>query len=100
MKKALIQLTSIMIGSSLLQGQVPDNLVVEGIPPIPPALQTNVGRYLEFRAASFNGWHPTKREMLITTRFADATQLHYVKMPGGDRKQLTFFSEPVAGGAI
>src|SRR5262249_3477211 len=55
--------------------------------------------YLEFRAAVFNGWHPRKREILITTRFADTAQLHRVRMPGGDRYQLTFSSEPVLGAA-
>jgi dipeptidyl aminopeptidase/acylaminoacyl peptidase len=80
--------------------QVPDNLVVEGVPPIPPELKADAGRYLEFRAAGFNSWHPVRREMLITTRFADSMQLHLVKMPGGDRKQLTFLPEPVAGGSF
>ena len=80
--------------------QIPDNLVVDGIPEIPVELKADVGRYLEFRSAVFNSWHPEKREMLITTRFADATQLHHVKMPGGDRRQLTFLPEPVAGGSF
>ena len=69
--------------------QVPDNLVAEGVPAITPTLKADVGRYLEFRAAAFNSWHPTRREMLITTRFADALQLHHVKTPGGARRQLT-----------
>ena len=87
--------------STLLTGalsQVPDNLVVEGVPPHPPELKADAGRYLEFRAASFSSWHPTKREMLIGTRFADTPQLHEVKMPGGARRQLTFTPEPVGGG--
>lgn len=87
-----------VLGQSL--AQVPENLVVEGVPAIPPELKSAVGRYLEFRAAGFNDWHPTKREMLITTRFADATQLHQVKMPGGARQQLTFLPEPVSGGTF
>jgi dipeptidyl aminopeptidase/acylaminoacyl peptidase len=33
--------------------------------------------------------------MIISTRFANSNQLHYVKMPGGDRKQITFFDEPI-----
>ncbi|GDY20885.1 peptidase S9 family protein [Verrucomicrobiota bacterium] len=78
---------------------MPDNLVVEGVPPATPELRGAVSRYLEFRSAVFNAWHPVRREMLITTRFADAPQLHLVKMPGGDRKQLTFLPEPVAGGS-
>lgn len=80
--------------------QVPENLVTEKVPPIPPELKSAVGRYLEFRAAGFSDWHPTKREMLITTRFADVTQLHMVKMPGGARRQLTFLPEPVSGGSF
>jgi len=79
--------------------QVPDNLVVEGIPTAPPELQREVGRYLEFRTAAFQSWHPQRREMLITTRFADTAQLHLVKMPGGARRQLSFLGEPVSGGS-
>ncbi|HEU0010397.1 MAG TPA: S9 family peptidase [Verrucomicrobiae bacterium] len=80
--------------------QVPDNLVVEGVPAITPELRKDVGRYLEFRSASFNSWHPRRREMLVSTRFADTPQLHLVKMPGGARRQLTFFAEPVLGGSF
>ncbi|HYE30590.1 MAG TPA: S9 family peptidase [Methylomirabilota bacterium] len=82
------------------QAQVPDNLVVEGVPPIPQELRTQAAPYLESRVAGFAGWHPTRREMLITTRFAESAQLHYVRMPGGARKQITFFSEPVSGGTF
>jgi dipeptidyl aminopeptidase/acylaminoacyl peptidase len=80
--------------------QVPDNLVVEGVPPITPELRVDVGRYLEFRSAGVNSWHPHRREMIITTRFADTSQLHWLKFPGGARRQLTFFPEPVAGGSF
>jgi dipeptidyl aminopeptidase/acylaminoacyl peptidase len=52
---------------------------------------------MEFRAATFQSWHPLRREMLITTRFAESMQLHQVKSPGGARRQLTFLPEPVAG---
>jgi dipeptidyl aminopeptidase/acylaminoacyl peptidase len=78
--------------------QVPENLVAEGIPPVAPELRTDVGRYLEFRGAMFQGWHPERREMLIGTRFADSLQLHQVKMPGGARRQLTFSPEPISAG--
>jgi len=76
-----------------------DNLVVEGIPTIPGSLAEAVGRYTEFRAATLSGWHPTKREMLITTRFGDTWQIHQLKMPGGARTQLTFFRDNVFGGS-
>ena len=67
-----------------------ENLVVEGIPPIPAALAEKVDHYTNFRSAFLASWHPTRREMLISTRFADTFQIHEVKMPGGVRTQLTF----------
>jgi len=78
--------------------QAPDNLVVEGVPPISDELKAEASPYMEFRTAAFNDWHPVRRELLITTRFADSAQLHVVRMPGGTRSQLTFLPEPVAGG--
>src|SRR5439155_163002 len=33
--------------------------------------------------------------LLISTRFADTVQIHVVKMPGGARTQLTFYSDSV-----
>ncbi|MCI0402227.1 MAG: S9 family peptidase, partial [Acidobacteria bacterium] len=76
-----------------------DNLVVEGIPKIPASLAAQVGRYTEFRGAVQTDWHPTRREMLIRTRLADAAQIHHVKFPGGARFQLTFFPERVPAAA-
>ncbi len=90
----------VLLTSPVSHAQLPDNLVVEGIPPLSAELKRDVGRYLEFRAAAFNDWHPTRRELLISTRFADTAQLHLLRMPGGARRQLTFFNEPVAGGSF
>ncbi len=75
-----------------------ENLVVEGVPTIPSSLAETVGRYTEFRSASFTSWHPTKREILISTRFGDTAQVHHVQFPGGARRQLTFFPDRVGGG--
>ena len=74
-----------------------ENLVAEGIPKIPASLAESVGRYSEFRNGFFASWHPTRREMLIETRFADTNQVHLVKFPGGARTQLTFFPDRIAG---
>ena len=99
--RSMLLAASLAISSMLsMTAQVPENLVVEGVPAITPELRKDVGRYLEFRAAAFNSWHPQRREMLLSTRFADSTQLHLVKAPGGARRQLTFFSDPVAGGSF
>jgi dipeptidyl aminopeptidase/acylaminoacyl peptidase len=77
-----------------------DNLVVDGVPPIPGELPEQVGRYTESRAASFQNWHPLRAEMLITTRFGDTNQLHQVTQPSGARTQLTFFPDRVDGGSF
>ena len=78
-------------------GIVPnENLVVEGIPKIPASLAETVERYTNFRGASLGSWDPVKREMLISTRFADTAQIHLVKMPGGARTQLTFYPDSVS----
>jgi dipeptidyl aminopeptidase/acylaminoacyl peptidase len=76
-----------------------ENLVAEGIPKISAALAQSLGRYEEFRSAGFASWHPTRREMLISTRFGDTTQIHQVKFPAGARTQMTFFPDRVAGAA-
>src|SRR6202162_3412962 len=76
----------------------PENLVVDGVPPIPASLAESAGRYGENRSAFPTDWHPQRREMIIATRFANTFQMHLVKMPGGERQQLTFFNEPVYGG--
>lgn len=72
-----------------------ENLVVEGVPPIPASLAEAVARYSDFRSASLAGWNPAQREMLISTRFADVPQIHLVKMAGGARTQLTFYPDAV-----
>ena len=84
------------------QGTIPvaDNLVTDGIPTLPASYMTEVKNYTESRSASFAAWHPLRKEMMIATRFANSNQLHYVKMPGGDRKQITFFDEPINGASF
>ena len=72
-----------------------DNLVVQGIPPIPASLAEEVRRYTESRSASFLDWHPGRREVLVSTRFGNVAQVHHVAAPGGARRQLTFFDEPI-----
>src|SRR5271170_3246238 len=72
-----------------------DNLVLENIPPIPAKIGEVTAKYDASRPAIFLGWHPTRREMLISTRFGDTYQIHSVAMPGGARRQLTFYPDAV-----
>ncbi|HEX5706423.1 MAG TPA: prolyl oligopeptidase family serine peptidase, partial [Pyrinomonadaceae bacterium] len=74
-----------------------DNLIVQGVPKIPATLAETVRRYTEFRTAALTDWHPTRREMLISTRFGDTAQAHLVRQPLGARRQLTFYPERVGG---
>lgn len=99
--KKQICLIFFLLGNATLFSQsfiVPgENLVLEGIPEISSDLPEEVRNYTEARGASLIDWHPFKKEMLISTRFGNSNQLHLVSMPGGARKQLTFFNEPVGG---
>src|SRR5687768_3373698 len=84
------------VGLVAADSQFSPNLVADGIPAIPEDVRQSASRYLDFRTAAFQGWHPNERRMLITTRFGDSPQLHEVAMPGGARRQLTFLPEPVS----
>lgn len=84
--------------SAASSGQtVPDSVVAEGVPEVPKALVESLARYQNSRAASFQGWFAGRREVLITTRFADTNQVHLVTTPGGARTQQTFLSDRVLG---
>jgi dipeptidyl aminopeptidase/acylaminoacyl peptidase len=74
-----------------------ENLMVENLPPVPADIAAQAQRYTEFRSAGAFDWHPLKRELLISTRFADVPQVHRIVMPGGARTQLTFFPDRVSG---
>ncbi|MCP3959382.1 MAG: S9 family peptidase [bacterium] len=76
------------------------NLVLEGIPEIPPEVAERFRQYQNTRGAFLAGWHPSGEGMLISTRFGETNQVHWVKTPGGARHQLTFFDEPVSGASV
>jgi Tol biopolymer transport system component len=105
MRKTFFLLAYTLFFVAALVGQTGDllpseNLIVDGIPPIPASHVEAVGRYTEFRSASLASWNPTKLEMLVVTRFADVPQIHHVKFPGGARQQLTFFPDRVVSASF
>jgi hypothetical protein len=76
---------------------VPPNVKAEGLPPIPASIVQDLAPYAASRRAAIAGWHPRRREILITTAFDGHTfQIHSVAGPGMDRQQLTFFADGVA----
>ena len=73
------------------------NVVLDGIPEIPDEIGRQLNRYQNVRGAGFQDWTADGQGIYITTRFGEVSQLHLVQMPGGARRQLTFFDEPVSG---
>ena len=71
------------------------HLQVSGMPPVPATLMRALAPYAEFRPRSVASWHPTRREVIVSTRAGNTVQLHRVSTPGGDLTALTDFSEPV-----
>ena len=100
MKTRLLPLLAPALLLSHAFAEVPPNLVTEGIPPLSAEVIGAAARYVEFRAASLQTWHPQRREMVITTRFATTPQLHLVRHPGGARRQITFSPEPIGGASF
>lgn len=76
---------------------IPAALTAEAMPPIPLDLAERARPYLESRGAGFAGWDPNARAVLISTRFANVSQLHRVEAPMGARTQISFEAEPVSG---
>ncbi len=98
MKTPLLAFAILAIGS-LAHGAVekPAALVADGIPAIPEELVAATRPYMEFRTATFMGWSPSDKSMLVATRFGNTAQLHRVAGPMMARTQLTFEAEPVFG---
>jgi len=72
------------------------NRVSENVPEIPAELLERLNRYQNTRGAPVAGW--TKDGcLLVSTRFAETSQVHRVCEPLGMREQLTFYPEPVGG---
>jgi len=101
-KKWMMACAALLSGAAAVAQEAtiapPESIVAEGVPKIPAAAAETAGRYGAYRSAGLADWNPTKREMLIATRFADTPQLHLVSMPGGARRQLTFFPDAVTNG--
>ena len=93
----------VLHGPALAQGAVvapPAALTLDGVPKVPAELAKSLRPYMEFRTASFQGWDPASRAMLVSTRFGDTAQLHLVAAPGAARRQISFEAEPVLGASF
>src|ERR1044071_9144367 len=80
-------------GASAAQSiRVPESITADGVPAIARNVADDAARYNDFRNAVLVDWHPTRREILILTRFAETYQVHRVAHPLAAREQLTFSS--------
>ena len=70
-------------------------LVLDGVPAHSAGVES-LDRWLVGRSATFQDFM-SDGSVLVTTRFADAEQVHRIAMPRGAREQLTFDNDPVAG---
>jgi dipeptidyl aminopeptidase/acylaminoacyl peptidase len=103
MKNAMLFVIILVLASTPLFGQnkkEAGNLVYENIPEIPDTLKERMNQYQNARGASPSSWNPSGESMLMTTRFAETSQIHLITAPLGARKQITFFQEPVGGGSF
>ena len=70
-------------------------LILQDVPEIPPALTARLHQYQNTRSATFLDWAEEGNGMYIRTRFGEISQIHSVAKPGGARRQLTWFDEPI-----
>ena len=75
------------------------NLEMENIPEIPAEVSERLRTYQNVRGAGFQGFLPDGG-ILISTRFAETSQIHRVDTPLGTRSQLTFYDEPIGGASV
>lgn len=75
-------------------------VVLEDVPEVPAALRERMNQYLNVRTAALIDIDENGERLLISTRFGNTNQLHIVDGPGRARRQITFFDEPIRGGAF
>jgi dipeptidyl aminopeptidase/acylaminoacyl peptidase len=70
-------------------------LILQDVPEIPPALAARLHQYQNTRSARILDWAGDGNGMYIRTRFGEISQIHFVSKPGGARRQLTWFEDPI-----
>lgn len=93
----LAALLASVAAPAFAQVEKPAALVADGMPAVPADLAAKTRPYMEFRTAGFAGWNARDRSMLIATRFGNVAQLHSVRGPMMDRRQISFEAEPLGG---
>lgn len=98
-KLAFLLVLALPTSPAFADAPKPDALAADGMPSVPKNLPVETRPYMEFRTASFVGWHPNDKSMMIATRFGNTAQLHRVAGPMMARKQISFEAEPLGNGS-
>ncbi len=69
--------------------------LLEGIPEIPAQVAERMLQYQNTRSVGLLEFSPDGKGLLISTRFGETAQLHWLDRPMGARRQLTFHKEPI-----
>ncbi len=95
-KRILLFIALLWSGLGYAQKRESGNLVLENVPEPSAQLLEKLDQYQNVRSAGFADWDAKGDGILISTRFGNVSQIHYVAQPGGSRQQLTFENEPIA----
>lgn len=95
-----VSISTALVAEEVIDPRRPAAIAAEEVPVVPDEIFERLNQYSNIRGADMQGWSPDGNGILISTRFANSSQLHRVYTPGGRREQVTFFEEPVRGGFI
>ncbi len=76
------------------------HVLLDGTPEVSAVLRERLAQYQELRSASLLGVSDDGVGVLVSTRFAETAQLHFVGAPLGARRQLTYADEPITSALL
>jgi dipeptidyl aminopeptidase/acylaminoacyl peptidase len=76
--------------------EMPEDIYIEGVPPISSQLVADIKPYTISRFSYLQDRNAAKNEILIHSKLCNTMQAYTVSSPGGMRKQVTFYEDPVA----
>jgi dipeptidyl aminopeptidase/acylaminoacyl peptidase len=98
--RALLRLFALSLAGTAVAAQtatlpVPANVKAEGLPPISSTVVDKLKPYASFARTELRGWHPEKREIIVSSNSGAAPQLYAVAAPNATP---VAFGEGVRGG--
>jgi dipeptidyl aminopeptidase/acylaminoacyl peptidase len=97
---SLLFFATVALASRVEAQQTSANLKIDGVPALTPATLERTLPYENTRSAELLDFAARGKSIMIATRFGDVAQVHEVGGPGLDRRQLTFYREPILEAAV